>query len=62
MFLGEYLADQDDKWTYLEPLIFLTLTLHDFSCKVYFKGVIYPLKYDAGKGTIDLMSDPVRDG
>ena len=33
-----YLGDQDDKWTYLEPLVFLTLTLRDFLCKVNFKG------------------------
>ncbi len=43
LYPGKYLADQDDKWTYLEPLIFLTLMLHDFSCKVSILRVLITL-------------------
>jgi hypothetical protein len=46
MYLGKYLTDFDEKWTYLELRTFLTLTFLDFFDRVIFNAIMHPLKYD----------------
>ena len=61
LYLGCLGANFDEKWIYLEPLIFMTLTFLHFFDKVNFKGIIYPLKYNDCRDHSDLRSDQVRD-